>query len=108
MRVLRLGFCGGWRCWGERTGSRVSPSYLYPVPKACGPTLHQICKENTYVNGFCFLFGPNLLQQPQRLPKTLRGRLCLGESTERQPETRWLGAGLGWGLLMVWGRDLEV
>ncbi|XP_023378237.1 integrin alpha-M isoform X4 [Pteropus vampyrus] len=39
---------------------------------ACGPTLHQICKENTYVNGFCFLFGPNLLQQPQRLPKTLR------------------------------------
>nr|KAF6440841.1 integrin subunit alpha M [Rousettus aegyptiacus] len=39
---------------------------------ACGPTVHQICKENTYVNGFCFLFGPNLLQQPQRLPKTLR------------------------------------
>ncbi|XP_069876315.1 integrin alpha-M-like [Dipodomys merriami] len=40
---------------------------------ACGPTVHQICKENTYVNGFCFLFGPNLLQQPERFPETLRG-----------------------------------
>ncbi|XP_058425523.1 integrin alpha-M isoform X1 [Diceros bicornis minor] len=39
---------------------------------ACGPTVHQTCKENTYVNGFCFLFGANLLQQPQRFPETLR------------------------------------
>uniref|UniRef100_A0A8D1DEB3 VWFA domain-containing protein n=1 Tax=Sus scrofa TaxID=9823 RepID=A0A8D1DEB3_PIG len=40
---------------------------------ACGPTVHQICKENTYVNGLCFLFGSNLHQQPQRVPETLRG-----------------------------------
>uniref|UniRef100_A0A8D2DJ23 VWFA domain-containing protein n=1 Tax=Sciurus vulgaris TaxID=55149 RepID=A0A8D2DJ23_SCIVU len=39
---------------------------------ACGPTVHQTCKENTYVNGFCFLFGSNLLQQPQRFPEALR------------------------------------
>ncbi|XP_005882140.2 PREDICTED: integrin alpha-M [Myotis brandtii] len=39
---------------------------------ACGPTLHQTCKENTYVNGFCFLFGSNLRQPPQRFPKALR------------------------------------
>nr|KAF6489741.1 integrin subunit alpha M [Molossus molossus] len=39
---------------------------------ACGPTLHQICKENTYVNGFCFLFGSNLRQSPERFPKALR------------------------------------
>ncbi|XP_028353839.1 integrin alpha-M [Physeter macrocephalus] len=40
---------------------------------ACGPTVHQICKGNTYVNGFCFLFVSNLLQQPRRLPEALRG-----------------------------------
>uniref|UniRef100_G1SFQ4 Integrin subunit alpha M n=3 Tax=Oryctolagus cuniculus TaxID=9986 RepID=G1SFQ4_RABIT len=40
---------------------------------ACGPTMHQFCKENTYVNGLCFLFGSNLLQSPQRVPETLRG-----------------------------------
>ncbi|XP_059548145.1 integrin alpha-M-like [Myotis daubentonii] len=39
---------------------------------ACGPTLHQTCEENTYVNGFCFLFGSNLRQPPQRFPKALR------------------------------------
>ncbi|KAK2489924.1 hypothetical protein MC885_015534 [Smutsia gigantea] len=39
---------------------------------ACGPTVHQTCKENTYVNGFCFLFGSNLLQEPQRFPEALR------------------------------------
>nr|XP_019572844.1 PREDICTED: integrin alpha-M [Rhinolophus sinicus] len=39
---------------------------------ACGPTVHQACKENTYLNGLCFLFGRNLLQQPQRFPKALR------------------------------------
>uniref|UniRef100_A0A8C2VIC5 Integrin subunit alpha M n=1 Tax=Chinchilla lanigera TaxID=34839 RepID=A0A8C2VIC5_CHILA len=40
---------------------------------ACGPTVHQTCKENTYVNGLCFLFGSNLRQQPQRVPESLRG-----------------------------------
>ncbi|XP_010979120.2 integrin alpha-M [Camelus dromedarius] len=40
---------------------------------ACGPTVHQTCKENTYVNGMCFLFGSNLLQQPRRFPETFRG-----------------------------------
>ncbi|XP_043415900.1 integrin alpha-M isoform X4 [Prionailurus bengalensis] len=39
---------------------------------ACGPTVHQTCKENTYVNGLCFLFGSNLRQQPQRFPESLR------------------------------------
>ncbi|XP_054438592.1 integrin alpha-M [Pteronotus mesoamericanus] len=40
---------------------------------ACGPTLHQTCKENIYAKGLCFLFGSNLLQPPQRFPKALRG-----------------------------------
>ncbi|XP_030880191.1 integrin alpha-M isoform X3 [Leptonychotes weddellii] len=39
---------------------------------ACGPTVHQTCNENTYVNGLCFLFGPNLWQQPQTFPEKLR------------------------------------
>ncbi|XP_066239439.1 integrin alpha-M [Saccopteryx leptura] len=39
---------------------------------ACGPTAHQICKENTYVNGFCFQFGANLRQPLQRFPTSLR------------------------------------
>ncbi|KAG5195262.1 hypothetical protein R6Z07F_018825 [Ovis aries] len=39
---------------------------------ACGPTVHQICKENTYANGLCFLFGSNLLQKPRRIPAALR------------------------------------
>ncbi|XP_004615960.2 integrin alpha-M [Sorex araneus] len=39
---------------------------------ACGPTVHQVCKENTYVNGFCFLFGSSLSQNPQRYPQVLR------------------------------------
>uniref|UniRef100_A0A452QX68 Integrin subunit alpha M n=1 Tax=Ursus americanus TaxID=9643 RepID=A0A452QX68_URSAM len=39
---------------------------------ACGPTVHQTCKENTYVNGLCFLFGPNLRQQPQSFPEKIR------------------------------------
>ncbi|XP_053410998.1 integrin alpha-M isoform X1 [Nycticebus coucang] len=40
---------------------------------ACGPTVHQTCKENTYVKGFCFLFGSNLLQEPRRFPEVLKG-----------------------------------
>lgn len=40
---------------------------------ACGPTVHQTCKENTYVNGLCFLFDSNLRRQPQRFPEPLRG-----------------------------------
>ncbi|KAM5197813.1 integrin alpha-M [Hipposideros larvatus] len=46
----------------------TNPSQLL----ACGPTVHQVCKENIYVNGLCFLFGRNLLQQPQKFPKALR------------------------------------
>ncbi|XP_006871997.1 PREDICTED: integrin alpha-M [Chrysochloris asiatica] len=53
---------------GLSLASTTSPSQLL----ACGPTVHQSCKENTYVNGFCFLFGSNLLQQPQRFPETLK------------------------------------
>jgi hypothetical protein len=52
---------------------------LTSAPQACGPTVHQICKENMYVNGFCFLFGSNLLQQPQRFPGALRGEFPLAE-----------------------------
>uniref|UniRef100_A0A0P6JUN6 Integrin alpha-M isoform 1 n=1 Tax=Heterocephalus glaber TaxID=10181 RepID=A0A0P6JUN6_HETGA len=40
---------------------------------ACGPTVHQTCKENTYVSGLCFLFDSNLRRQPQRVPEPLRG-----------------------------------
>ncbi|OWK10896.1 ITGAM, partial [Cervus elaphus hippelaphus] len=40
---------------------------------ACGPTVHQICKENAYANGLCFLFGSNLRQQPRTIPEALRG-----------------------------------
>ncbi|XP_058536355.1 integrin alpha-M isoform X1 [Ochotona princeps] len=53
---------------GLSLAAATNPSRLL----ACGPTVHQFCKENTYVNGFCFLFGTNLLQSPQRFPKTLR------------------------------------
>lgn len=72
---------------------RKNKQPLPPVldPQACGPTVHQTCKENTYVNGFCFLFGSNLLQQPQKFPEVLRGRLPLVVSTYRQHETRGLG-----------------
>ncbi|XP_048187741.1 integrin alpha-M-like [Perognathus longimembris pacificus] len=54
---------------GLSLAAATNPSQLL----ACGPTVHQTCKENTYVNGFCFLFGSNLLQQPQRFPESLRG-----------------------------------
>lgn len=64
---------------GLRVGSRESPSNPHPAPQACGPTVHQACKENTYLNGLCFLFGRNLLQQPQRFPKALRGRAAVAE-----------------------------
>ncbi|XP_006896550.1 PREDICTED: integrin alpha-M [Elephantulus edwardii] len=53
---------------GLSLAATTSPSQLL----ACGPTVHQTCKENTYVNGFCFLFGSNLRQQPQKFPKALR------------------------------------
>uniref|UniRef100_A0A8C9UR07 Integrin subunit alpha M n=1 Tax=Spermophilus dauricus TaxID=99837 RepID=A0A8C9UR07_SPEDA len=53
---------------GLSLATAINPSQLL----ACGPTVHQTCKENTYVNGFCFLFGSNLLQQPQRFPEALR------------------------------------
>uniref|UniRef100_A0A8C6EN59 Integrin subunit alpha M n=1 Tax=Marmota marmota marmota TaxID=9994 RepID=A0A8C6EN59_MARMA len=51
-------------------GESLAP--IWVPGSACGPTVHQTCKENTYVNGFCFLFGSNLLQQPQRFPEALR------------------------------------
>uniref|UniRef100_I3M1T4 Integrin subunit alpha M n=1 Tax=Ictidomys tridecemlineatus TaxID=43179 RepID=I3M1T4_ICTTR len=53
---------------GLSLATAINPSQLL----ACGPTVHQTCKENTYVNGFCFLFGSNLLRQPQRFPEALR------------------------------------
>uniref|UniRef100_A0A8C8UFB6 Integrin alpha M n=1 Tax=Peromyscus maniculatus bairdii TaxID=230844 RepID=A0A8C8UFB6_PERMB len=39
---------------------------------ACGPTVHQNCKENTYASGLCFLFGSDLLRPPQQFPQALR------------------------------------
>ncbi|XP_008060254.1 integrin alpha-M [Carlito syrichta] len=54
---------------GLSLAATTSPSQLL----ACGPTVHQTCKENTYVKGFCFQFGSSLMQQPQRFPETLRG-----------------------------------
>ncbi|XP_004692013.1 PREDICTED: integrin alpha-M [Condylura cristata] len=53
-------------------GLSLAATTTPPRMLACGPTVHQICKENTYVNGFCFLFGSNLHQSPQRFPQTLR------------------------------------
>ncbi|KAM6155079.1 integrin alpha-M-like [Rhynchocyon petersi] len=53
---------------GLSLAATTTPSQLL----ACGPTVHQTCRENTYVNGFCFLFGSNLRQQPQKFPKALR------------------------------------
>ncbi|XP_036597498.1 integrin alpha-X-like [Trichosurus vulpecula] len=38
---------------------------------ACGPTVHQACKVNTYMKGFCFVLNSNL-QQRQRFPPTLQ------------------------------------
>uniref|UniRef100_A0A8C5KE01 Integrin alpha M n=1 Tax=Jaculus jaculus TaxID=51337 RepID=A0A8C5KE01_JACJA len=53
---------------GLSLAAATNPSQLL----ACGPTVHQACKENMYVNGFCFLFGSNLRQQPQQFPRFLR------------------------------------
>ncbi|XP_058142009.1 integrin alpha-M [Dasypus novemcinctus] len=54
---------------GLSLAAATNPSQLL----ACGPTVNQVCKENTYVKGFCFLFGSNLLQTPQRVPEVLKG-----------------------------------
>ncbi|XP_023596817.1 integrin alpha-M isoform X1 [Trichechus manatus latirostris] len=54
---------------GLSLAATTTPSRLL----ACGPTVHLICKENIYLNGFCFMFGSNLLQQPQTFPETLAG-----------------------------------
>lgn len=64
------------------------------LPQACGPTVHQTCKENTYVNGLCFLFGPNLRQQPQSFPEKIRGRWLLSQNTDGQCE-RKVRTGMG-------------
>uniref|UniRef100_A0A8C3FJ62 VWFA domain-containing protein n=1 Tax=Chrysemys picta bellii TaxID=8478 RepID=A0A8C3FJ62_CHRPI len=36
----------------------------------CGPTVHRVCGENMYVNGYCFLLDQSLRQR-QRIPDTL-------------------------------------
>uniref|UniRef100_A0A2K5C0G5 Integrin subunit alpha X n=1 Tax=Aotus nancymaae TaxID=37293 RepID=A0A2K5C0G5_AOTNA len=53
-------------------GLSLATTSSAPQLLACGPTVHQTCKENVYVKGFCFLFGSNLRQQPQRFPEALR------------------------------------
>ncbi|XP_055993691.1 integrin alpha-M-like [Sorex fumeus] len=53
---------------GLSLAASTNPSQLL----ACGPTVHQVCKENTYVNGFCFLFGATFSKNPQRFPQVLR------------------------------------
>uniref|UniRef100_A0A8C8S7D7 VWFA domain-containing protein n=1 Tax=Pelusios castaneus TaxID=367368 RepID=A0A8C8S7D7_9SAUR len=37
---------------------------------ACGPTVHQVCGENMYLKGYCFLLDQKL-QQLQRIPDNL-------------------------------------
>ncbi|XP_053883483.1 integrin alpha-D-like [Malaclemys terrapin pileata] len=36
----------------------------------CGPTVHRVCGENMYINGYCFLLDQSL-QQRRRIPDTL-------------------------------------
>uniref|UniRef100_A0A8C3FWT0 VWFA domain-containing protein n=1 Tax=Chrysemys picta bellii TaxID=8478 RepID=A0A8C3FWT0_CHRPI len=40
------------------------------VQWACGPTVHRVCGENMYINGYCFLLDQSL-QQRQCIPDTL-------------------------------------
>ncbi|CAO2583473.1 Integrin alpha-M [Lemmus lemmus] len=47
-----------------------APGFLASL--ACGPTVQQVCEENTYVKGLCFLFGSNLMRPPQQFPEALR------------------------------------
>ncbi|GAB1292755.1 Integrin alpha-M [Apodemus speciosus] len=54
-------------------GLSLAATSVPPQLLACGPTVHQNCKENTYVNGLCYLFGSNLLRPPQQFPEALRG-----------------------------------
>ncbi|XP_051001335.1 integrin alpha-M [Acomys russatus] len=54
-------------------GLSLAASSVPPQLLACGPTVHQNCKENTYVNGLCYLFGSNLQRPPQQFPEALRG-----------------------------------
>lgn len=62
---------------------------LLLCPQACGPTVHQNCKENTYVNGLCYLFGSNLQRPPQQFPEALRGRCLLAETWQWEAGLRW-------------------
>lgn len=55
-------------------GLTLAANTIPPQLLACGPTVHQNCKENTYVNGLCYLFDSNLLKPPQQFPEALRGR----------------------------------
>lgn len=64
--------------WEDRRQGQ--PFDFCSVPQACGPTVHQNCKENTYVNGLCYLFGSNLLRKPQQFPEALRGRSFMAET----------------------------
>ncbi|KAL0617122.1 Integrin alpha-M [Plecturocebus cupreus] len=75
-----------------------------PQLLACGPTVHQTCRENAYVKGFCFLFGSNLRQQPQKFPEALRGGLSWAEGTDGQKKTRG-GARLSRGRFHHVGQD---
>ncbi|XP_034364175.1 integrin alpha-M isoform X2 [Arvicanthis niloticus] len=54
-------------------GLTLAANTIPPQLLACGPTVHQNCKENTYVNGLCYLFDSNLLKPPQQFPEALRG-----------------------------------
>ncbi|XP_050022024.1 integrin alpha-M isoform X1 [Alexandromys fortis] len=53
---------------GLSLATSTDPSQLL----ACGPTVQQTCKENTYVKGMCFLFGSNLMRPPRQFPEALR------------------------------------
>ncbi|XP_052053514.1 integrin alpha-X isoform X2 [Apodemus sylvaticus] len=48
---------------GLSLAAATNPSQLL----ACGPTVHHICRENTYLTGFCFLLTSSFMQN-QKFP----------------------------------------
>lgn len=54
---------------GQDQGSLLQSSLC---PQACGPTVHQACRQNMYLMGLCFLLAsPG--QGSKKLPDSLQG-----------------------------------
>lgn len=76
-RVGTWGSCGRGRCYDGKVGWELTQLLPPPLcPQACGPTVHQTCRENVYLTGFCFFLAPRAWQF-QRLPSALQGE-CSG------------------------------